>query len=566
VPGQPAASIVIPTRSRPEYLEVTLASVTPQATDAGAEVIVVNDGGSPSSARVAERHGARVVALPAPGGANAARNVGIDAATGDLIVLIDDDVFAPPGWLAEMLAGVERSPGYDLFGGPIRARLEGGGPRSCGRESAPITTLDLGSVDRDAELVWSANMAIRRSALERVGRFDETIRVRGDEEDWERRYVSAGGRVRYLAAAGLEHRRAPADATLRRLARGPRGAGPGGGPRLRPGPGGAPLRRGQGLRAAVAGRAAHSRRLPVAHRPPPLRQRGGARRSRAGAPARGSDRSPAVSAAANVDDFMSGTSGQVHGVRATTRAIVADGVCDAIALAHLTGPRLSRAAAAGPPRRVLALGIERDDVPNVLGGARSELLCSRHEVRFASTLAGARGKFENLNELLADNPPAAFDWLLIVDDDVVLPRDFLNRFLFLAERFDLTLAQPAHRWRSHAAYGVTRRRPGAVLHETAFVEIGPLCALRAPTFGELLPFPPLRAGWGLDSHWSAVARSRGWRLGVVDATPMRHGLRRIASSYSREAAVAEARAFLAERPFTAAREARRPLAVHRSWR
>jgi hypothetical protein len=47
---------------------------------------------------------------------------------------------------------------------------------------------------------------------------------------------------------------------------------------------------------------------------------------------------------------------------------------------------------------------------------------------------------------------------------------------------------------------------------------------------------------------------------------MRHGLRRIASSYSREAAVAEARAFLAERPFTAAREARRPLAVHRSWR
>jgi glycosyltransferase involved in cell wall biosynthesis len=219
VPGQPAASIVIPTRSRPEYLEVTLASVTPQATDAGAEVIVVNDGGSPSSARVAERHGARVVALPAPGGANAARNVGIDAATGDLIVLIDDDVFAPPGWLAEMLAGVERSPGYDLFGGPIRARLEGGGPRSCGRESAPITTLDLGSVDRDAELVWSANMAIRRSALERVGRFDETIRVRGDEEDWERRYVSAGGRVRYLAAAGLEHRRAPADATLRRLAR-----------------------------------------------------------------------------------------------------------------------------------------------------------------------------------------------------------------------------------------------------------------------------------------------------------------------------------------------------------
>lgn len=217
--GQPAASIVIPTRSRPDYLEVTLASIAPQAAAAGAEVIVVDDGGSPASVRVAERHGARVVALPAPGGANAARNIGIESASSDLIVLVDDDVDAPAGWLAEMLAGAERAPDHDLFGGPIHARLEGGGPRSCGREAAPITTLDLGPDDRDAGLVWSANMAVRRRALERVGRFDETIRVRGDEEDWERRYLAAGGRIRYVAAAGLVHRRTAADATAWRLAR-----------------------------------------------------------------------------------------------------------------------------------------------------------------------------------------------------------------------------------------------------------------------------------------------------------------------------------------------------------
>jgi glycosyltransferase involved in cell wall biosynthesis len=219
VPGQPVASIVIPTRNRPDYLDVTLASIAPQAAAAGAEVVVVNDGGSSATVRVAERHAARVVGLPPPGGANAARNVGIEAAISDLIVLVDDDVEAPEGWLAEMLAGVERSPDHDLFGGPIRARLEGGGPRSCGRESAPITTLDLGPADRDAELVWSANMAVRRRALVRVGPFDETIRVRGDEEDWERRYIAAGGRVRYVAAAGLDHRRTAADATVRHLAR-----------------------------------------------------------------------------------------------------------------------------------------------------------------------------------------------------------------------------------------------------------------------------------------------------------------------------------------------------------
>jgi hypothetical protein len=266
------------------------------------------------------------------------------------------------------------------------------------------------------------------------------------------------------------------------------------------------------------------------------------------------------------DDFLSGTSGQVFGLRATTRAVVADAVCDAARLLRLEPWRLRRAARAWPRRRVLALGVERADMPNVLEAARLELLRSRHEVRFASRVAGDRGKFQNLNELLATHPAASHDWLMLVDDDVVLPRGFLDAFVFLAERFGLALAQPAHRWRSHAAYAVTRRRPGSVVRETAFVEIGPVCALAAVAFDELLPFPPLRAGWGLDSHWSAVAASHGWPIGVIDATPIRHGLRRIASSYSRDDAVAEARAFLADRPYTKARDARRPLAVHRSWR
>ena len=72
--------------------------------------------------------------------------------------------------------------------------------------------------------------------------------------------------------------------------------------------------------------------------------------------------------------------------------------------------------------------------------------------------------------------PSDYDWLLVVDDDVVLPRGFLDEFVFLAERFDLSLAQPAHRHRSHAAWEVTRRRPFSVVRETGFVEIGPVTA------------------------------------------------------------------------------------------
>jgi len=266
------------------------------------------------------------------------------------------------------------------------------------------------------------------------------------------------------------------------------------------------------------------------------------------------------------DDFLSGESGEVSGIRATTKAIAADALQDAQRLARLEPQRLRHAARAWPRRRVLALAIERTDTANVLPAAREELLRSHHEVRFASSDAGDRGKFENLNALLQDHPVRGRDWLLVVDDDVVLPSGFLDVFIFLAERFGLRIAQPAHRRRSHAAFAVTRRRAGSVARETAFVEIGPVFAFHAAVFATLLPFPPLRIGWGLDAHWSAVARSNGWRIGVIDATPIRHGIRRIATSYDRRAAVDEARTFLEHRPYVTAREAQQTFVTHRAWR
>jgi hypothetical protein len=266
------------------------------------------------------------------------------------------------------------------------------------------------------------------------------------------------------------------------------------------------------------------------------------------------------------DDFLSGTTGEVSGIRATTRAVLADAVSDAAAAVTLMPRRLRAAATALPRRRVLVLAVERRGEPNLLAAGLEELRRSRHEVTIATTEVGGRGKFENLNALLADHPAAGHDWLIALDDDVALPAGFLDAFLFLAERFDLALAQPAHAARSHAAWRITRRRPGRVVHETRFVEIGPVSAFHARTFDALLPFPPLRFGWGLELHWSAIARERGWREGVVDATPIRHGLRRVASSYAHADAIAEARAFLADRPHTTADEAQRALAEHRGWR
>jgi glycosyltransferase involved in cell wall biosynthesis len=169
-----AASIVVPTRNRAGYLRVCLNSLAAQQVDAPFEVIVADDGSSDTTAAVAEEAGAKVVQTAAQG-PNAARNAGLRAAEGDLLVFVDDDVEAPRDWLAAYLDGAERHPDAEAFGGPIRARFEGRTPRSCGREPAPITTLDLGSEDREADFVWGANMAVRRRAFDRLGPFDEQL-------------------------------------------------------------------------------------------------------------------------------------------------------------------------------------------------------------------------------------------------------------------------------------------------------------------------------------------------------------------------------------------------------
>jgi glycosyltransferase involved in cell wall biosynthesis len=216
---EPVVSVVVPTRNRAGYLDVALASLRAQVDAPPHELLVVDDGSTDETVAVAARHDVKVVAARPPGGLNAGRNTGIAATRADLIAFVDDDVRVPPGWLAALVAGAERHPRAEALGGPIRGRLLGPAPRSCGREQPPITTLDLGPDDCEAEFVWGANMAVRRAAIYRIGPFDESLRGNGDEEDWLLRLHAADGRVAYVADAWLEHRRVGDDARLRSLAR-----------------------------------------------------------------------------------------------------------------------------------------------------------------------------------------------------------------------------------------------------------------------------------------------------------------------------------------------------------
>jgi hypothetical protein len=263
-----------------------------------------------------------------------------------------------------------------------------------------------------------------------------------------------------------------------------------------------------------------------------------------------------VSTLPDPSTFLSGEHGEVGGKRGVVRR-AADAVLDR--WLELSGTLANiDAAAAGLPRcHVLVASIYRPP------REPPELSSERHQVdqRVGSLEQLGKGKFENLNTLIQDARP---DWLLIVDDDVALPERFLDRMIALAELFRLDMAAPAQSLASHAAWRVTRRRPRSILRETNFVEIGPVTLIGRQAAQTLLPFPPLRYGWGLDLAWGATAIEHGWRLGIADALAVRHEAAGVGSAYPAEEAIAEAQRFLSTRPYLSSAAAQETKTTHRS--
>lgn len=230
---------------------------------------------------------------------------------------------------------------------------------------------------------------------------------------------------------------------------------------------------------------------------------------------------------------------------------------------------------------VAVFGIYREPVHRMVA-AIGELRVSGHKSRIYLGAMGraapelvdetvaeylSAGKFQNLNGLIAAAPLHDVDWILLIDDDVVLPGGFLDAFLAVCERLDLGLAQPAQTRYSNANWPVTRRKLLSVARETSFVEIGPVTAIRRDVLELLIPFPiDLRFGWGLDFHWAAIMVNAGLRMGVVDATAVRHTDRAVASTYSWDAAQEEGRRFLATVPHLPTTVGYRTVRTHRVLR
>jgi GT2 family glycosyltransferase len=221
----PSASIVIPTCGRPDDLRGCLWSLRRIDFTSRVEIVVVDNRPGTASTRdvVREFPEARLIEEPRPG-LSYARNAGITAATGDIVVAIDDDVTVPTDWLARLAAPFS-DPGVMCVTGNVlpialdteaQCRFEAYGGLGQGFERLEAGR-DWFDSYRTAVPTWrlgaTANAAFRRSifADPRIGLLDEALGAgmpTGCSEDTYLFYkiLKAGGTIVYEPTAWVWHR------------------------------------------------------------------------------------------------------------------------------------------------------------------------------------------------------------------------------------------------------------------------------------------------------------------------------------------------------------------------
>ena len=196
------ASVVVPVYNGADTLAACLAGLDCQTVPRGRyEVIIVDDGSTDDSAAIAARSGARVIRR-AHRGAGAARNAGIAAARGDLVLFTDADCVPAPDWIEQLVAKFA-DPATAGARGVYRTHQRGLIPRFVQLEYLDRYDRTLRQPSIDFVDTYAA--AYRRDVLVAAGGFDEAL-MEAEDMDLSYRLASRGYRMVFAPRAIVYHR------------------------------------------------------------------------------------------------------------------------------------------------------------------------------------------------------------------------------------------------------------------------------------------------------------------------------------------------------------------------
>ncbi len=217
-----SVTVIVCTYNRSESLTKTIACLAKQYVPKELQWdIVIVDNNSPD--RTAEVVKSSQQTIPnlryefeKNQGLSHARNRGIDCATGEILLFTDDDVCPEPDWIHNIAQGM-LTYNCDACGGYVAPNWEKQPPkwlteRFYGFLAVKTDVREPYEIKNEIDFPYGANMAIKRSVVDHVGKFDTNRGRKGNElasgEDDEMfaRIIDAGYKAMYLRDARVHHR------------------------------------------------------------------------------------------------------------------------------------------------------------------------------------------------------------------------------------------------------------------------------------------------------------------------------------------------------------------------
>ena len=211
-----AVSAIIPNLDRADLLATVLESLAAQQLppQVSLEVIVVDNGSRDESVAVATGFGARTVSLASNQGVSRALNRGIEAARGQWIALVNNDVRLAPDWLGCLLKGASREGAWFATGKTLDATrqglMDGAGDAVCRGGAAwrlGHGQRDGPAFDEPRPTFFPAATAslFRREFFDRAGLFDESFFAYLEDVDLGMRAAALGVEGIFLPRALAWH-------------------------------------------------------------------------------------------------------------------------------------------------------------------------------------------------------------------------------------------------------------------------------------------------------------------------------------------------------------------------
>jgi GT2 family glycosyltransferase len=193
-------SVIVPAHNAGTTLSRCLEACCAQ-TYPDVEVIVVDDGSTDDTPRIAREHAVHYMRQEKRRGPAAARNRGAAAATGEIVAFTDADCIPEPAWIEKLTSGLGE--GVVATGGTYTmANARGFLPRLIQEEIALRHT----RFDCEVDFLGSFNVAYRKPAFDAVGGFDENFTMAsGEDNDLAYRLADRGGSLRFVPDARVAH-------------------------------------------------------------------------------------------------------------------------------------------------------------------------------------------------------------------------------------------------------------------------------------------------------------------------------------------------------------------------